>query len=103
MSNLEELKLEKFRSFLPNYLEEINNNNINFTDALLKLTEKEIEFKNERASKIQIAVSAFPFEKTLNDFELIYASYTLLSKSFFCLILEHFLILFKITYFLNTY
>ena len=45
MSNLEELKLEKFRSFLPNYLEEINNNNINFTDALLKLTEKEIEFK----------------------------------------------------------
>ena len=69
MSNLEELKLEKFRSFLPNYLEEINNNNINFTDALLKLTEKEIEFKNERASKIQIAVSAFPFEKTLNDFE----------------------------------
>ena len=69
MSNLEDLKLEKFRSFLPNYLEEINNNNINFTDALLKLTEKEIEFKNEKVSKIQIAVSAFPFEKTLNDFE----------------------------------
>ena len=59
---------EAFENFIA-YLEEINNNNINFTDALLKLTEKEIEFKNERASKIQIAVSAFPFEKTLNDFE----------------------------------
>ena len=34
-----------------------------------EIWEKEIEFKNERASKIQIAVSAFPFEKTLNDFE----------------------------------
>lgn len=69
LNNLEDLKLEKFRSFLPNYLEEINKKEIPFTDALLKLTEKELDFRNERASKIQISVSAFPFEKTLSDFD----------------------------------
>lgn len=69
INNLETLKLEKFKSFLPNYLEEINNEEIPFTDALLKLTEKELAFRSERASKIQIKVSAFPFEKTLSDFD----------------------------------
>lgn len=69
LNNLEILKLEKFRSFLPNFLEEITKKQISFTDALLELTEKELEFRNERASKIQIAVSAFPFEKTLKDFD----------------------------------
>ncbi|MDG2769800.1 ATP-binding protein, partial [Vibrio parahaemolyticus] len=61
--------LEKFRSFLPNYLEEITKREIPFTDALLELTKKELDFRNERASKIQISVSAFPFEKTLEDFD----------------------------------
>jgi DNA replication protein DnaC len=69
INNLEELKLEKMRSYFPNYIEEITENEIPFTDAFLELTEKEIEFRNERASKIQIAVSAFPFEKTLKDFD----------------------------------
>ena len=68
LNNLEALKLEKFRSFLPNYLEEITKREIPFTDALLELTKKELDFRNERASKIQISVSAFPFEKTLEDF-----------------------------------
>lgn len=69
LNNLEALKLEKFRSYLPNYIEEIAKKEIPFTDALLELTEKELEFRNDRASRIQIAVSAFPFEKTLKDFE----------------------------------
>lgn len=69
LNNLETLKLEKFRSFLPNFIEEIAKKEMPFTDALLELTEKELDFRNERASKIQIAVSAFPFEKTLSDFD----------------------------------
>ncbi len=69
LNNLEALKLEKFRSYLPNYLEEITKKEIPFTEALLELTEKELDFRNERASKIQISVSAFPFEKTLKDFD----------------------------------
>ena len=69
LNNLETLKLEKFRNYLPNYIEEITTKEIPFTEALLHLTEKEIEFINDRASKIQISVSAFPFEKTLDDFD----------------------------------
>lgn len=69
LNNLEALKLEKFRSYLPNYLEEITKKEIPFTEALLELTEKELDFRNERASKIQISVSAFPFEKILKDFD----------------------------------
>lgn len=69
LNNLEALKLEKFRSYLPNYLEKITKKEIPFTEALLELTEKELDFRNERASKIQISVSAFPFEKTLKDFD----------------------------------
>ncbi len=69
LNNLEVLKLEKFRSYLPNYMEEITSEKMSFTDALLQLTEKELAFRNERASKIQISVSAFPFEKTLDDFD----------------------------------
>lgn len=72
INNLEILKLEKFRSFLPNYLEEIIKREIPFTDALLELTEKELVFRNERASKIQISVSAFPYEKILADFDFDY-------------------------------
>lgn len=69
LNNLEILKLEKFRTFLPNYLEEITKNEISFTEALLELTEKEMAFRDERASKIQISVSAFPYEKTFKDFD----------------------------------
>ncbi len=72
LQNLEILKLDKIRNYLPNYLEAISTNDISFTDALLELTEKELDFRNERAAKIQIAVSAFPFEKNLEDFDFDY-------------------------------
>lgn len=69
LNNLETLKLDKIRNYLPNYLETIASQEITFVDAMLELTEKEIAFKNERAAKIQITVSAFPFEKELSDFD----------------------------------
>lgn len=72
LNNLEILKMDKMRNYLPNYLECISSQDISFVDAMLELTEKEIEFKNERASKVQIAVSAFPFEKELSDFDFNY-------------------------------
>jgi DNA replication protein DnaC len=72
LNNLETLKLDKIRNYLPNYLETIVSQEIPFVDAMLELTEKEIAFKNERASKIQITVSAFPFEKELSDFDFDY-------------------------------
>ena len=72
LNNLEVLKLEKMRSYLPNYLEEITNKKIPFQKAFLELTNKEIEYRDERASKIQITVSAFPYEKEIKDFDFDY-------------------------------
>lgn len=72
LNNLETLKMDKMRNYLPNYLETIASQDISFVDAMLELTEKEIEFKNERASKVQVTVSAFPFEKELKDFDFDY-------------------------------
>jgi DNA replication protein DnaC len=69
LNNLETLKMDKIRNFLPAYLESVTAKDISFVDALLELTDKELDFRNERASKIQVAVSAFPFEKGLDDFD----------------------------------
>lgn len=40
INNLEKLKLDKMRSYLSTYLDEINKNNISFIDALYELTQK---------------------------------------------------------------
>ena len=72
LNNLEILKMEKVRNYLPNYLEKVTSEEITFVDALFELTEKEIEFRNERASKVQVSVSAFPFHKELSDFDFDY-------------------------------
>ena len=72
LNNLEELKLEKIRSCIPNYLEETTNKNKPLQTVLLELTDKEIKYRDERASRIQITVSAFPYEKELKDFDFDY-------------------------------
>lgn len=72
LNNLEVLKLEKIRSYLPNYLDEITKKKIPFQTALLELTNKEITYRNERASRIQVTVSAFPYEKEIEDFDFDY-------------------------------
>lgn len=72
LSNLEELKLDKIRTYLPNYLNLIKDKDISIVDILYELTEKEVEFKNQRASRIQVVVSAFPFEKEVRDFDFLY-------------------------------
>ena len=69
INNLEKLKLEKMSTYLSTYLDEINKNNISFLDALLNLTEKEIEFKEQRASEFNIRVAGFPFIRTLKEFD----------------------------------
>jgi len=72
LNNLAELKLEKMYSYLPNYLDSIAKSDISLVDAIYHLTEKELAFRNERASKIQVSVSGFPFIKTLQDFDFDY-------------------------------
>ena len=69
INNLEKLKLEKMSMYLSTYLDEFNRNDLSLLDALLTLTEKEIEFKEQRASEFNIRVAGFPFIRTLDEFD----------------------------------
>ena len=72
INNLENLKLDKMSIFLPNYLESIKTQDISIVDILYRLTEEEIKYRDERASKIQVSVAGFPFEKEIQDFDFSY-------------------------------
>lgn len=72
LNNFETLKLEKMKEYYPKYVDFATKNNKTLTEALLDLTKKEIEYRDERASQIQITVSAFPFKKELEDFDFDY-------------------------------
>jgi len=72
LNNLEILKLDKTLNFLPNYLESIKDKDISIVDVLYEITEQEIKYRDERASKIQVSVAGFPFEKELKDFDFSY-------------------------------
>ena len=71
LNNLETLKLDKIREYYPNYIENINKEQ-SITDILLELTNKDIEYRDERASQIQVTVSAFPYKKEIDDFDFNY-------------------------------
>lgn len=72
LNNLEILKLEKMQSYLPNYLDSIKEEDISIVDILYNLTEQEIQYRDERASRIQVTVAGFPFEKEVKDFDFTY-------------------------------
>ena len=58
-NNLEELSLSKMLEVLPNVMDNSAKNNIPLTDSLLELTNAEIEFRAERAKKINIMTLVF--------------------------------------------
>jgi len=72
LNNFEHLKLTKIKEYYPNYAENATKENKTLTEALLELTNKEIEYRNERASQIQITISAFPYKKEIEDFDFDY-------------------------------
>lgn len=55
------------------HLEEVSNfvsqNKLSFSDGLLKLCNYEIDYKTEVASKSMIKAAAFPFVKTIEDYD----------------------------------
>ncbi len=72
LNNLETLKLDKIKDYYPNFIDKVTKNNISITDALYELTNKEIEYRDERSSQIQVTVSAFPYKKEISDFDFDY-------------------------------
>lgn len=71
-NNSEILKLEKMKEILPNAITNSVKNNVGLQDSLLELTKAEIEFRDERAKKINITVSNFPYIRTINQFDFSY-------------------------------
>ena len=72
INNLDQLKLSKIKEYIPNYLDNNIKNNMSVVDILKELTDKEIEFREERAAQINITISNFPYHKTINDFDFSY-------------------------------
>ena len=71
-NNLEELSLFKMNEILPNVIEKSIKINTALQDSLIELTDAEIAFRDERARKINITVSHFPYIKTVKDFDFSY-------------------------------
>ena len=69
INNLEALDLTKIKSCLPEFLDKNKKNSTLLISALKELTTLELEDKNFRASENLIRTAAFPFRKTLEDFE----------------------------------
>lgn len=72
INNLEQLKLTKIKEYISNYLDDNIKNNLSIIDILKELTDKEIEFREDRAAQINLTISNFPYHKTVNDFDFSY-------------------------------
>ena len=71
-NNLDTLSLSKIKEILPSYLDDNGNEERSLIDNLYDLTKAEIEFRDERARKINIMVSSSPYHKTVKDFDFSY-------------------------------
>lgn len=69
-NNLDSLQLARMKEILNSVIDKsTGNSDYSLQDALLELTDAEIAFRDERAKRINISVSHFPFNKTLRDFD----------------------------------
>lgn len=69
MNNLTELHLYQFRDYLSSYLDLINAQSKTVIDSLYELTEKEKDFKKEKAIKSCVQTAGFPFHKGVEDYD----------------------------------
>ena len=64
-NNFDTLQLSKMKEILPSYLDNAKNQSKSLIDSLYELTKSEIEFRDQRAKKVNITVSNFPYHKTI--------------------------------------
>lgn len=67
--SLEKLKLMQMKEHLEEVSNFVSQNKLSFSDGLLKLCNYEIDYKTEVASKSMIKAAAFPFVKTIEDYD----------------------------------
>ncbi len=68
-NSLEKLKLIQMRNHLDEVSDFVTQNKLSFSDGLLRLCNYEIDYKTEVASKSMIKAAAFPFVKTIEDYD----------------------------------
>lgn len=69
IENLKYLKLNQMVIHLDETIDFMNNNNLSFIDALIKLTDYEIDMKEINMIKSMVKVAAFPHLKEIKDFD----------------------------------
>lgn len=69
INNLETLKMEKTVTYIKDYLDVVAKKDIGLMEALIHLTDIEIEHRTAIASKTQITVANFPYVKRLIDYD----------------------------------
>ena len=67
--NLTALRLNQMNLHLEEISNDVSSGGLSFTEGLLKLTNYELDFKENSASQHTIHAAAFPFVKTLMDFD----------------------------------
>lgn len=68
-TSLDTLKLFQMKEHLEEVSNFVSQNKLSFSDGLLKLCNYEIDHKTEVASKSMIKAAAFPFVKTIEDYD----------------------------------
>ena len=68
-ANLELLKLSQMKLHLDEIRDFVTANGLSFTEGLLKLSNYEVDFKEQNASRSMIKAAAFPFVKELKDYD----------------------------------
>jgi DNA replication protein DnaC len=69
IKNLEYLKMKQMINHLDQVIDFTTKNNLSFVDALIKLTDHEIDFKEANMIKSMVKVGAFPHQKEIKDFD----------------------------------
>lgn len=69
MHNLKVLRLIQMQLHLESIAAKVSTEKLSFTEGLLKLTNYEVDFKENSATQNMVHAAAFPFIKTLADFD----------------------------------
>lgn len=67
--NLETLKLLQMQEHVTEVSDLVSKNQLSFSEGLLKLSNYEIDYKSMNASKAMVKAAAFPFVKTIEDYD----------------------------------
>lgn len=69
MTNLDQLGLGKMRAYLPDYVDQINSEQLSFTEAMLTLTNTELAWRQDQHVSRVVERARFPQAKTLKSFD----------------------------------